>query len=74
MSISSDDPGFWCAGGVTLDYVTAYIEWGLSLEDLKQLALNSIEYSTIEESQKAKLKQFFDWRWRRFLSYVRGRY
>ena len=74
VSISSDDPGFWCAGGVTLDYVTAYIEWGLSLEDLKQLALNSIEYSTIEESQKAKLKQFFDWRWRRFLSYVRGRY
>ena len=50
VSISSDDPGFWCAEGVTLDYVTAYIEWGLSLEDLKQLGLNSIEYATISEA------------------------
>ena len=60
VSISSDDPGFWSADGVTLDYLTAYIEWGLSLEDLKQLAMNSIEYSTMSKEQKTELKKFFE--------------
>ena len=35
ISISSDDHGFFCSPGVTLDYVSAYLCWGLSLLDLK---------------------------------------
>ena len=74
VSISSDDHGFWHARGVTLDYLVAYLEWDLDLSDIKKLCLNSIEYSTVSEESKVELRKLFDLRWRRFLSYVRGRY
>ena len=34
-SINPDDPTFYDYDGVTLDYVYAYMSWGLSLSDLK---------------------------------------
>ena len=74
VSINPDDHGFFNSPGVTLDYVVAFLEWELSLADLKQLAINSIEYSSISQKEKSELRKFFDWKWRRFLSYVRGKY
>ena len=46
--MSPDDQGFWNAKGVTLDYVMAFVAWDLNLADLKQLALNSLEYASID--------------------------
>lgn len=74
MSINPDDHGFFNSPGVTLDYLVAYLEWGLDLADLKQLCLNSLEYSSVSEAEKVVLRKFFDVKWRRFLSYVRGKY
>lgn len=56
MSISPDDPGFFDSPGVTLDYVVAYLAWGLDLADLKKLALNSLEHAAVSEEQKEKTK------------------
>lgn len=63
MSISPDDPGFMDNPGVTLDYLVAYIAWGLDLADLKQLAINSLEHAAISEDEKAKIRIFFDRKW-----------
>jgi adenosine deaminase CECR1 len=49
FSISSDDPGLFGYEGVTLDYVYGTCAWGLSIRDLKQLALNGINYGSITE-------------------------
>ena len=74
VSINPDDHGFFNSEGVTMDYLVAYLDWGLNLADLKQLCLNSLTYSSISEEDKKQVKQFFDMRWRIFLSYVRGKY
>lgn len=74
VSISPDDQGFFDAKGVTLDYLLAYIAWDLSLADLRQLCLNSIEYATVSEEHKETLKKFFNDKWSRFLAYVKGAY
>ena len=74
VSINPDDHGFFNSPGVTLDYLIAYMEWGLSLTDIKQLCLNSLEHASVPEEEKVKLRKFFDYKWRRFLSYVRGKF
>ena len=74
VSINPDDPGFFDYEGVTLDYVYAFLAWELSIADLKQLCLNSLEYAEISRKEKIKLRDFFDERWRRFLEFVRGKY
>ena len=74
VSINPDDHGFFNSPGVTLDYLVAYLDWGLNLSDMKQLALNSLEHSSVTEEEKKKLRKFFDYKWHRFLSYVRGKY
>jgi len=52
VSVNPDDHGFFQSEGVTMDYLYAYLEWGLDLSDLKQLCLNSLEYATITEEEK----------------------
>lgn len=74
VSISPDDPGFFDSPGVTLDYVVAYLAWGLDLGDLKKLALNSLEHAAVSEADKQKIKAYFDYAWNKFCRYVRGRY
>lgn len=59
ISLNSDDPGFYGYEGVTLDYVYAFLAWDLDLRDLKQLALNAIKYSSVEEETKAKHNEIF---------------
>jgi len=52
VAICSDDPGFWGYDGLTLDYVYAFLAWDLDLADLKQLAINSLTYSSVAEGDK----------------------
>ena len=67
VSISPDDPGFFGNPGVTLDYLVAYVAWGLDLADLKKLALNSLEHSAISQEDKAEILTFFNHAWTKFL-------
>jgi hypothetical protein len=43
ISISSDDPGLFGYDDVSFDWLLIYVMWKLDLNDLKRLALNSIE-------------------------------
>mmetsp|Transcript_36896 Transcript_36896/g.56488 ORF Transcript_36896/g.56488 Transcript_36896/m.56488 type:complete len:135 (+) Transcript_36896:1203-1607(+) len=73
VTISSDDPGFMNYHGVTLDYVYAYLAWGLDMADLKQLVLNTIKYGSITEDEKEKLtKEFFEPKWAAFIDHLIG--
>ena len=74
MSISPDDPGFFDAEGVTLDYVYAFLAWELNLADLKKLCVNSLEHAMIGEEDKEKLRVFFDYKWKKFLEFVKSKY
>lgn len=68
VSISSDDPGFWDYEGTSLDFTWAYLAWDLDLADIKKLALNSIEYSSISEDEKKQQFGYFDADWKDFIS------
>jgi hypothetical protein len=62
---------------VTLDYLLVYLAWGLDLADLKQLCLNSLEYASIsEESEdyRKDMKEFFNYKWKKFLIAIKGRF
>ena len=74
VSISCDDPGFFDVSGVTLDYLVAYLAWDLEIADLKQLCLNSIEFASVSQEDKVKIREFFEMKWTIFLSYIRGKY
>lgn len=56
VSINPDDHGFFGTLGVTYDYLVAYLEWGLSLADMKQLCINSLEHSSVSEKDKVVLR------------------
>ena len=45
--------------GVTLDYTYVYLAWDLDIADLKQLALNTIKYTSADQSHKDKLMEDF---------------
>ena len=77
VSINPDDQGFFDAKGVTLDYLLVYLAWGLDLADLKQLCLSSLEYASIsEESEdyRKDMKEFFNYKWKKFLIAIKGRF
>ena len=74
VSISSDDHGFWCAPGVTLDYLVAYLSWDLTLADLRQLCLTSIEFASVSDEDKAAITEFFNYKWQIFIAYVCGKH
>ena len=63
VSINPDDHGFFNSQGVTLDYLIAYLDWGLDLSDMKQLAINSLEHSSVTDDEKKEIRKFFDYKW-----------
>ena len=50
--LAPDDPGTFGYDNTTVDWYSAFLSWGLNLGDLKQIALNSIEYSGMTDSEK----------------------
>ncbi len=51
--IAGDDPGSFGYNELTVDYYMAFMAWGLNLADLKEIANNSIIYSTIPDQVKS---------------------
>ena len=60
--------------GVCLDYLYVFLAWDLDIADLKQLVINSIQYSSVSEESKEKLMEFFRYKWSRFLDYIITKY
>uniref|UniRef100_A0A2H1W0Y1 Adenosine deaminase n=1 Tax=Spodoptera frugiperda TaxID=7108 RepID=A0A2H1W0Y1_SPOFR len=68
--LSSDDPGAWSAEPLSHDFFVAFMGVASKHADLrmlKQLALNSITYSALDEEGKARLLKVFNERWDRFV-------
>lgn len=71
MVISSDDPGFWHASGLSYDHYYAlmsFAPYGAGLETSLQLVLNSMKYSILTNSERKQydtllqnqLEKFYD--------------
>ncbi|XP_076075841.1 uncharacterized protein LOC143046567, partial [Mytilus galloprovincialis] len=50
--LGSDDPGTFGYDEFTVDWYEAFKSWGLTLADLRHLALNSLQYSSLSSSEK----------------------
>ncbi|XP_014211278.1 adenosine deaminase 2-like [Copidosoma floridanum] len=70
LVVSSDDPGFWGARALSFDFYETFVgimSGRADLRALKQLALNSIEYSSFNDSEKLVALDIWSRRWRRFV-------
>ncbi|XP_026474204.1 adenosine deaminase 2-like [Ctenocephalides felis] len=71
--IAPDDPGFWGAQGASYDWYEAFMGLAAKWQDLrllKQLAINSINYSSLEGLKKQELMQEWEKRWEKFVDDV----
>ena len=70
VTISSDDPQLFDYTGLSYDYWSAYMAWNLNLAQIKQLALNSINYSTMNDSEKKTALKHFNIEWENWIDNV----
>ena len=67
ISINSDDPGVFGYDGLSYDFWMAYLNWDLTVKDLKKLIFNSIEFSSLNSSEKQKAKLHLQKEWTVFV-------
>lgn len=68
--VASDDPGFWNVNGLSHDFYEAFVGMmsrNADLRALKQLAINSITYSTLSESEKQTALKLWKRKWEKFI-------
>jgi len=64
--IAPDDPGLWDAKGISYDFYEAFMGMASATMDLrliKKLALNSIDYTTLDQNSKASCMNMFNSKW-----------
>ncbi len=69
-TISPDDPGVFDYKGVTPDYWSVFLAWGLDLRGIKQLIMNSLTHSSLSNIEKKIALQNFEKRWNQWLRRV----
>lgn len=68
--VSSDDPGLWGASGLSYDFYEAFMGMAsrnADLRMLKQLCLNSLQYSALSGEDKRKAIMRWESKWNKFL-------
>lgn len=50
--LSSDDPSTFGYDSFSVDWYEAFMGWGINLADMKQLAFNSLNYSSMGDNEK----------------------
>ncbi|CAB0040585.1 unnamed protein product [Trichogramma brassicae] len=68
--ITSDDPSLWGASGLSYDIYEAFVGIMSSEADLralKQLALNSIKYGSLNEQERTRAFEIFNREWIKFV-------
>ncbi|RUS71572.1 hypothetical protein EGW08_020665 [Elysia chlorotica] len=77
ICISSDDFALWGALPLSHDFYMAFMGLGSSKDDLrllKQLAINSIKFSTMTQAEKIDAMHKWQWRWTVFIDEVITKY
>ncbi|XP_072291451.1 adenosine deaminase 2-A [Eucyclogobius newberryi] len=70
LVISSDDPAMFGASGLSYDFYQAFVGFGglrSDLGTLKELAINSIRYSSLPAQQQEKALAFWQKKWDKFI-------
>ena len=70
ISLCSDDPSYMENETLTDDFFAAVVCWNLNLEDLKQLGINSIMYSGLEEKTKFASLRAYNRMWNEFVEEI----
>lgn len=73
--ISSDDPSFWSAAPLSHDFYIAFLGIASAHADLrllKQLAINSIEYSALNGEEKEHAFAIWQAKWDDYIDWVRN--
>lgn len=71
LVISSDDPAMFGASGLSYDFYEAFVGFGglrYNLGTLKQLAINSVRYSSLTPMQQEKALALWQRQWDKFVS------
>ncbi|MBR6458000.1 MAG: hypothetical protein IKS71_05330, partial [Bacteroidales bacterium] len=63
LVICSDDPAYQADEPLTGDLLAVTVGWDLSLDEVKQLCRNSIEYSFLEPASKTRLMANWEKAW-----------
>jgi adenosine deaminase CECR1 len=69
--LSPDDAGIM-RNSLSHDFYVAFMAWGLDLNDLKQLALNSLLHSAMDADEKRRAVAEWERRWSAFVKWVNG--
>ena len=69
ITICSDDPAYQEHVTLTDDFFAAIVCWDLGLAEIKQLCMNSITYSCLDDVQKEELMQSWNEQWEAFLDF-----
>ena len=67
--IAGDDPGSFGYNDLTVDYYMAFMSWGLNLFDLREIANNSIKFSSITEEVRQEGFAKFSKQWLKFINF-----
>lgn len=68
--VSNDDPGIWGGKALSYDFYEAFMSLmsrNADIRALKQLAMNSITYSSLSEDKKIKAMDLFNQKWLVFI-------
>ena len=63
ITISGNDPSLYGYDEVTVDWYEAFMSWALNLGDLKTIAFNSLQYSSMNDDEKAAAMGIWDTMW-----------
>lgn len=66
-SLNSDDPAVYGYEGMSYDFWIAYVNWELDVKALKKLVFNSINYSSLNKSEKKQAAEYLDTQWNDFV-------
>jgi len=74
VALCSDDPTYQENETLTDDFFAAILCWDLNIADLKQLAINSIVYSGLDNYERRRLLHAFQQKWTDFVDAASAEY